>query len=134
MYESPIELFSVEDYSKQIDEQIEKAVYEVVTKIGINVNREELIKALEYDRNQYEKGYADGKKNSIEWISVSDRLPEEETAVLISREDLYLHRLNPCIGWRNGQYWNTFTANGFKQILYPMAWMPLPMPYKGVEE
>lgn len=68
------------------------------------------------------------------WIPVSERLPEEETAVLISCEDLYLHRLNPCIGWRNGQYWNTFTANGYKQILYPTAWMPLPEPYKTESE
>ncbi|MBP5307207.1 MAG: DUF551 domain-containing protein [Paludibacteraceae bacterium] len=64
------------------------------------------------------------------WIPVTERLPEEGIVVLISCEDLYLHRLNPCIGWRNGQYWNTFTANGCKQILYPTAWMPLPKPYE----
>ena len=70
------------------------------------------------------------KPQELKWIPVSEKLPEEETAVLISCEDLYLHRLNPCIGWRNGQYWNTFTANGCKQILYPTAWMPLPKPYE----
>lgn len=65
------------------------------------------------------------------WIPVSERLPEDKTTVLISCEDMYLQKLNPCVGWRNGQYWNTFTANGCKQILYPTAWMPLPEPYKG---
>ena len=67
MYESPIELFSVTEYAKRIDEQIEKAIYEEVTKIGINVNRDELIKALKYDRDQYEKGYRDGRGECIEW-------------------------------------------------------------------
>ena len=65
MYESPIELFSVTDYAKQVDEQIENTVYKAVTKVGVNVNREELIKALAYDRNQYEKGYADGRAERI---------------------------------------------------------------------
>ena len=29
-------------------------------KIGININKNELRKALIYDRDQYDKGYADG--------------------------------------------------------------------------
>lgn len=62
MYESPIELFSVTEYAHHIDEEIESAVYEAVTKVAINVNKEELIKALQYDRHQYEKGYEDATK------------------------------------------------------------------------
>lgn len=136
MYEGPIELFSVEDYSKQIDEQIEKAVYEVVTKIGINVNREELIKALEYDRNQYEKGYADGKKNNIEWIPVTERLPEKNMPCLLTVGKFHLIQIgtysdlmgtiNHKIFWR-GEY----GENSFENITeYVIAWMPLPKPYE----
>ena len=64
------------------------------------------------------------------WIPVSESLPEEKTSVLVDCNDLYLASLNPCIGWRNGQYWHTFTANGEKQILYPVQWRPVPKSHK----
>lgn len=32
---------------------------------AINVDKEELIKALKYDRNQYIKGYEDGRKDVL---------------------------------------------------------------------
>lgn len=72
MYESPIDLFSVTDYAKQVDEQIENTVYKAITKVGVNVNKEELIKALAYDRNQYEKGYADGRAEAEQIIRCKD--------------------------------------------------------------
>lgn len=72
MYESPIEMFSVTDYAHHINEQIESAVYEAITKVGINVNKEELIKALQYDRDQYEKGYADGLNERPEVVCCKD--------------------------------------------------------------
>ena len=31
-------------------------IYKAVQDVGINVNKEELLKALRYDRNQYDKG------------------------------------------------------------------------------
>lgn len=80
MYESPIEIFSVTDYvdkiNKQIDEQTEEAIWSAITKVGINVNKEELIRALKYDRHQYEKGYADGKRNGIEWHPYPEEKPK----------------------------------------------------------
>ena len=54
MYQSPIEII-IGKMQTQIDDDIYKAVQNV----GINVDREELLKALEYDRGQYEKGYND---------------------------------------------------------------------------
>ena len=65
-----------------------------------------------------------------QWIPVSERLPEETIMVLVSCDDMYLHRLNPCVGWRNGVYWYTFSSKGHTQILYPLAWMPLSEPYE----
>ena len=38
---------------------------EVVQRYDINVNKEELIKALSYDRNQYDKGYKDAIDDMI---------------------------------------------------------------------
>ena len=55
MYKSPIELI-IGKMQIQIDDDI----YRAVQNVGINVDREELLKALEYDRGQYEKGFDDG--------------------------------------------------------------------------
>jgi hypothetical protein len=41
-------------------------VCEAVIKCGVNVNKDELIKALQYDREQYAKGYNDGIRDFAE--------------------------------------------------------------------
>lgn len=60
MYKSPIEIFVKEMQMKQ-EEQVLKAVQEV----GVTVDKDELIKALQYDRGQYEKGFAEGRAKAI---------------------------------------------------------------------
>ena len=57
-YESPI-TFNIGELNKTFDDSIMKALL----KCDINVDKEELIKALEYDRMQYDKGYSDGKND-----------------------------------------------------------------------
>jgi hypothetical protein len=46
----------------------EKMVIKAIEKVGINVDKGELIKALQYDRNQYTKGYEDGKNEVLDKI------------------------------------------------------------------
>ena len=70
MYESPIKIIT-----KQIQTQFEDNVFRVIQNQGIFVNKEELVKALEYDRNQYEKGYADGLLNNT--TNVIDEFAEK---------------------------------------------------------
>ena len=53
-YKSPVDLI-ISEMNLRIDGEIFKAVQNV----GVNVDRDELIKALQYDRDQYQKGYAD---------------------------------------------------------------------------
>lgn len=55
-YKSPIEIIH-----SQMEIQYENDIYSAVQKVGINVDKDELVKALEYDRNQYQKGYEDAK-------------------------------------------------------------------------
>lgn len=55
-YESPIEI------SNEITQNLEDYVMTIVQKYGVIVNKEELKKALQYDRDQYAKGYADGQR------------------------------------------------------------------------
>ena len=59
MYESVISLIS-----GGIASQLDNEVYKAIERVGVAVNKEELIRALSYDRQQYEKGYADGRADS----------------------------------------------------------------------
>ena len=61
----------------------ENTVYKAIQSIGVNVDKDELIRALKYDRDQYDKGFDDGKKQTAKEI--------------ISFISFVLSRLN--IGW-----------------------------------
>ena len=54
-YQSMIRV-AITDRNAIIEDGILKEVYGY----GIHIDKEELLKALKYDRNQYEKGYEDG--------------------------------------------------------------------------
>lgn len=58
-YESPITAI-YEQISNQINQDFEDRIMaEVKMKVDVNVDKEELLKALNYDRGQYEKGKED---------------------------------------------------------------------------
>ena len=54
MYKSPVEII----YG-QMQQQMDGDILRAVQNYGITVDKEELIKALAYDRNQYDKGFQD---------------------------------------------------------------------------
>lgn len=56
-YESPITMIA-----SQIETKVEGDVLQAVQRYGIEVDKEELIKALQYDREQYNKGFINGYK------------------------------------------------------------------------
>lgn len=60
MYKSPIDII----YG-QMETQMEGDILRAIQRYGINVDKEELLRALQYDRGQYEKGYADGKADAM---------------------------------------------------------------------
>ena len=55
-YDSPVKLIA-----SQIETKIENDVMSVIQNYDIQVDKDELIKALNYDRQQYEKGFSDAK-------------------------------------------------------------------------
>ena len=67
MYESPIN-FIFGDIQTQIVKQQENEAYMAVQKCGVDVSKEELMKALQYDREQYEQGYEDAVRQVKEDI------------------------------------------------------------------
>lgn len=63
MWESPIH-----QYTTDIQTKIENDIMTCVAGYGIEVDKEELLKALAYDRDQYNKGYNDGYRDAMERI------------------------------------------------------------------
>lgn len=80
MYLSPIEIFEspIHDVIKQFNEEKENYIYQCVADIGVNIDKKELMKALQYDREQYTKGYAegyaDGIEEFIEWLQANGHI------------------------------------------------------------
>lgn len=129
MYESPIELI----YTPMMV-QFEDEVMKAVQNVGIDVNKEELIKALMYDREQYNKGFADAVKRveeRLRWIPVDERLPDTDKYVLLSFKNFSV----PVIGrYEEDEEGGAFYAGDddvplVAQDMIVNAWMKLPERY-----
>lgn len=73
-YESPIEVIYKANISR-----IEDDVVKCVQSYGINVDKDEMLKALRYDRRQYEKGYAEGRAEAA--FAASERIAHAESRI-----------------------------------------------------
>lgn len=127
MYKSPIDIF----YG-QIETQIEGEIMKAVQKVHVNVDKDELLRALQYDREQYEKGYDDAiaeLEAKSKWIPVTERLPEMDgTIVLVcgSRKGIYTAEFRR----KYGRHW-FHKMNSKNHHCEPTHWMPLPEAPKG---
>lgn len=71
-YVSPIKIFYAEEpeegwtdkIGKYLAGEVDNLVLQSCVKVGCHVDKDELEKALRYDRGQYEKGYEDGKRDA----------------------------------------------------------------------
>ena len=94
MYQSPISIY--ETAMETIIEQRENAIFaKVQDAFDVQVDKAELIRALQYDRGQYEKGFRDGLESARTWIPVSERYPTAAEAnadglVLVVTEEGYV--------------------------------------------
>lgn len=80
MWKSPIEIIK-----EKVQTQLEKDVMTAVQKCGIVVDKKELIKALKYDREQYNKGYADGFANAGKEVAIELCAAMDEVIDLICK-------------------------------------------------
>lgn len=129
-YISPIEMIT-NNIVKSADEQIDDCMlFSVERQIGFKVDKEELIKALEYDRKQYEKGFEDGLRSDKEWIPVSKRLPEFVDGYTFSEDVLVTDGFDIKIGEYcktslvepSDKKWHVYGEEKFDVV----EWMPLP--------
>lgn len=96
MYKSPICVFeTVGSIATSIRKEKENYIYECVSRIGVDVNKEELMRALQYDRSQYEKGYSDGIAEGTE--TAIDKFLEAyrtmSSSFSIDERDIYMERI-----------------------------------------
>lgn len=63
-YESPIEVI-YQDIYHRINVDFANNIYNAVINCGIQVDKEELVRALKYDREQYNKGHRNGYQNGV---------------------------------------------------------------------
>ena len=133
MYESPITQNIVDIASQVVQAQDGSLVYEVRKAIGYEINKEELIKALRYDRDQYQKGYEDGRRDS-EWIPTSERLPQETDEYLVTTLfDIGAGKKGKGIYVRSF-YTTSGKWSGLCDGEEVVAWRHLPEPYKEISE
>lgn len=66
-YVSPITV-ELRQIQRNFNRKIDTLILNEIRKYDVKVDKDELVKALKYDRNQYEKGYADGKKEAAREI------------------------------------------------------------------
>lgn len=135
MYESPI-IQNIADVSTQIrKEQDGRILYEVQQAIAYDIDRVELIKALNYDRGQYQKGYEDGRKDN-EWTPVSKGLPDDFMTCYVTIEEDDRNGepqrvIYPEFVGYDGKTW----VNRAGEVIPfdVIAWKELSEPYKGGE-
>jgi len=78
LYKSPIEKIYGELQTQMVQED-ENMVMKAIRKVGVNVDKGALIKALQYDRDQYAKGYKDGKNDVLDSLKAEiDKIYERE--------------------------------------------------------
>lgn len=142
-YVSPIELTyqpmetimdSVRQAVEQLDDKVGRTVVSACIKVGVNVNKEELIRALQYDRDQFQIGYAAGYNEGREatladyraiglsWRIAKDDPPPCGQPVIVYQFDG--HRIMKRID--DGEYWIDISSDYFERIDPGAVWMPCP--------
>lgn len=92
MYVSPIHVNYTEPFVETLKDKFDNAVLRAVQEVGIEVDKDELLKALQYDRGQYEKGYSDGRLYEPPVITNADRIramTDEELAKMLPSKSMW---------------------------------------------
>ena len=79
-YEPPVEVFkAINEAQIKIRQTIENGIIgEIELQMGVKVDKEELAKALNYERDQYRKGYIDREKQISEKLDEMFKALEDE--------------------------------------------------------
>ena len=85
-YESPIKVIE-----KDLMTKMEDDIIYIVKSYGIEVDKEELLKALKYDRKQYDRGYTDGQRDERDGRTAKVEVVEKPNVFKCSECGQYFH-------------------------------------------
>lgn len=112
-YESPIKWYQADPFVETLRDEADNVIVRAVAHADVQVDRDELIKALEYDRGQYEKGFHDGRMYTPPGVTNADRIRA------MTDEELAGYLSNICYG-----LWKMFSDNPEKVWL---DWLKSPV-------
>lgn len=125
-YIPPITMSVSDEIATEIKKQEDSAILNAVVKCGVDVDKEELIKALNYDRGQYDKGFEDGYYGD-KWISIDDSLPIATGDVIVTIEYANIRSAVVCLYDTEKGFLLNRSNDDNAQVI---AWQPLPKPYQ----
>lgn len=132
MYNSPIKTgLMYRELVKEVNKDTDEQIYKAVVACGVDVDRDELLRALAYDRGQYDEGFAAGYRAATpKWIPVEERLPEPFVSVVV-----HMPMEEPMPTVHEGflvdeEKW--YAAHFDRKKDEITHWMPLPQPPKEV--
>ena len=93
-WESPLTKIYGDMHNKIIRQDEENCTFVIEQALGYKVDKDELIKALQYDREQYDKGYRDGVKEKFieELVKIKEKIDIECDSV-DSALDVIINRI-----------------------------------------
>jgi len=95
-WESPITKIYGDIHNEIVRQDEENYMCAIKQAIGYEVDKEELLKALQYDREQYDKGYRDGVKETVK-AALEDINSEIFFEIMDNRDHItYCNALNRC--------------------------------------
>ena len=139
-YASPI-TGVISQYVEQIEKAREDAICATICeKYDVQCNREELIKALTYDRNQYAKGYADATEKWYakcqdirNWTPCKQALPETTGYYEVTVDNpvlpVQIMLYEPIMTENGCNLWHATHDSNYCLNEYVQAWKPLPAKY-----
>lgn len=115
-YEAEPEEGWTDKIGKYLAGEVDNLVLQSCVKVGCHVDKDELEKALRYDRGQYEKGYEDGKRDAAAAIEeLQARLGEAENSV-DNYKRMWLEKHEPKTarweGWTSTHWSKRCDSNG----------------------
>lgn len=127
--------FPIEVIESPLETRMENEIFSAVKRAGVMIDKDELLRALNYERDQYAKGYQAGYEAAQpKWISTEERLPEVSDVVLViasgkPRANVELHNAMLIASYWGDEGW---IADGFEgwDKLDVTHWMQLPEPPK----
>ena len=102
MYESPFDMvmtplgIAIEEVRDSISGQIVESVLKATRSVNVTVDKEELLKALRYDRDQYKKGYDDAMAEIVHCEDCIHRLRHNDDYMCGINVLAYIRAIDFC--------------------------------------